>query len=180
MQEKDQQASEADVIEIVESPINESVEGLVDIIDAPEMFDPVMEILGGYPWVKGLLVFLFFIVTAKLITWIVLPIIRKLAARTASHVDDKIVIMLKTPLFWTVTLIGFLVAATVSAVGEKANNILVSTVTSILIFLWMLFAMQLSKLLLQVASGRASDHALIRPQTLPLFTNLFAITFFIF
>ncbi|MEW8625557.1 MAG: mechanosensitive ion channel family protein [Candidatus Thiodiazotropha sp.] len=180
MQEKDQQASEADVIEIVESPINESVEGLIDIIDAPEMFDPVMEIFGGYPWVKGLLVFLFFIVTAKLITWIVLPIIRKLAARTASHVDDKIVIMLKTPLFWTVTLIGFLVAATVSAVGEKANNILVSTVTSILIFLWMLFAMQLSKLLLQVASGRASDHALIRPQTLPLFTNLFAITFFIF
>ncbi|WP_235615331.1 mechanosensitive ion channel family protein [Candidatus Thiodiazotropha endoloripes] len=44
----------------------------------------------------------------------------------------------------------------------------------------MLFAIRLSKLLLQVASSRASDHAVIRPQTLPLFTNLFAITFFIF
>jgi small-conductance mechanosensitive channel len=38
----------------------------------------------------------------------------------------------------------------------------------------------LSKLLLQIASSRASDNALIRTQTLPLFTNLFAITLFIF
>ncbi|RLW66029.1 MAG: mechanosensitive ion channel protein [gamma proteobacterium symbiont of Stewartia floridana] len=180
MAENGQQASDAEEIEIADSPINDSVEGLVDIIDAPQMLGPVMEIFGGYPWVKGILIFLFFILIAKLLTWVFLPIIRRLAARTASHVDDKIIMMLKAPLFWTVTLIGLLVATTVSSLGDPINKILLSTVTSVLVFLWMLFAIRLSKLLLQVASSRASDHAVIRPQTLPLFTNLFAITFFIF
>ncbi|MCG7899419.1 MAG: mechanosensitive ion channel family protein [Candidatus Thiodiazotropha lotti] len=180
MPEKDQEASEAEGMEIADSPINDSVEGLVEIIDAPEVLDPVMEIFGGYPWVKGILIFVFFILIAKLLTWVFLPIIRRLAARTASHVDDKIIMMLKAPLFWTVTLIGLLVASTVSSLGDQLNNILLSIVTSVLVFLWMLFAIRLSKLLLQVASSRASDHAVIRPQTLPLFTNLFAITFFIF
>ncbi|MCG7927377.1 MAG: mechanosensitive ion channel family protein [Candidatus Thiodiazotropha taylori] len=180
MAENGQQASDAEEIEIADSPINDSVEGLVDIIDAPEMLGPVMEIFGGYPWVKGILIFLFFILIAKLLTWVFLPIIRRLAARTASHVDDKIIMMLKAPLFWTVTLIGLLVATTVSSLGDPINKVLLSTVTSVLVFLWMLFAIRLSKLLLQVASSRASDHAVIRPQTLPLFTNLFAITFFIF
>ncbi|MCG7874077.1 MAG: mechanosensitive ion channel family protein [Candidatus Thiodiazotropha lotti] len=180
MPENDQQASEAEEIGIADSPINDSVEGLVDIIDAPEILDPVMAIFGGYPWVKGILIFLFFILIAKLLTWVFLPIIRRLAAKTTSHVDDKIIIMLKAPLFWTVTLIGLLVATTVSSLGDQINSILLSAVTSVLVFLWMLFAIRLSKLLLQVASSRASDHAVIRPQTLPLFTNLFAITFFIF
>ncbi|MCG8017431.1 MAG: mechanosensitive ion channel family protein [Candidatus Thiodiazotropha sp. 'RUGA'] len=180
MAENGQQASDAEEIEIADSPINDSVEGLVDIIDAPQMLGPVMEIFGGYPWVKGILIFLFFILIAKLLTWVFLPIIRRLAARTASHVDDKIIIMLKAPLFWTVTLIGLLVATTVSSLGDQINKILLSAVTSVLVFLWMLFAIRLSKLLLQVASSRASEHAVIRPQTLPLFTNLFAITFFIF
>ncbi|MCG7968277.1 MAG: mechanosensitive ion channel family protein [Candidatus Thiodiazotropha taylori] len=180
MAENGQQASDAEEIEIADSPINDSVEGLVDIIDAPQMLGPVMEIFGGYPWVKGILIFLFFILIARLLTWVFLPIIRRLAARTASHVDDKIIMMLKAPLFWTVTLIGLLVATTVSSLGDQINKILLSAVTSVLVFLWMLFAIRLSKLLLQVASSRANDHAVIRPQTLPLFTNLFAITFFIF
>jgi small-conductance mechanosensitive channel len=180
MSDKDQAASESEKIELADSPINESVEELVGVIDAPEILDPIIEVFGGYPWVKGIVIFLFFIFIAKFITWVVLPIVRKLAARTASRVDDKIIIMLKAPLFWTVTLVGLLVAASVSAVGNEISSILLSLVTSILVFLWMLFAMRLSKLLLQVASSRASDHALIRPQTLPLFTNLFAITFFIF
>ncbi|WP_235615330.1 hypothetical protein [Candidatus Thiodiazotropha endoloripes] len=99
MPEKDQEASEAEGMEIADSPINDSVEGLVEIIDAPEVLDPVMEIFGGYPWVKGILIFVFFILIAKLLTWVFLPIIRRLAARTASHVDDKIIMMLKAPLF---------------------------------------------------------------------------------
>ncbi|MBW9271742.1 MAG: mechanosensitive ion channel family protein [Candidatus Thiodiazotropha sp. (ex. Lucinisca nassula)] len=144
------------------------------------MLGPIMEIFAGYPWVKGILIFLFFILIAKLLTWVFLPIIRRLAARTASHVDDQIIMMLKAPLFWTVTLVGLLVATTVSSPGDQTNSILLSTVTSVLVFLWMLFAIRLSKILLQVTSSRANDHAVIRPQTLPLFTNLFAITFFIF
>jgi small-conductance mechanosensitive channel len=176
----DEDQSESEQVELADSPINDSVEELVGVIDTPEILDPVIEIFGGYPWAKGVVIFLFFIFIAKLITWVVLPIVRKLAARTTSQVDDNVVVMLKAPLFWTVTLIGLLVSTSVSEISESANRILLSVVTSILVFLWMLFAVRLSKLLLQVASSRASDHALIRPQTLPLFTNLFAITFFIF
>lgn len=164
----------------VESVLTEGMEELVEKIDVPVQLEPFVAMFGNQPWIKGLLVLFIFLVLAKVVEWVVIPLIRRLTARTSTHIDDLIVTHIRNPMFWTIALIGALVAAAVSGVDAESRSAMTSFVISVLIFLWMLFAVRASKLILSAASQYAKPKALVRPQTLPLFTNLIAIAIIVF
>ncbi|MEW8064989.1 MAG: mechanosensitive ion channel domain-containing protein [Candidatus Thiodiazotropha endolucinida] len=166
--------------EPVESALKSGMEQLVDKIDVPDQLEPLIVLFGNQPWVKGLIVLLIFIVLAKVVEWIVIPLVRRLTSHTSTHIDDLIVQYLRSPLFWTLALIGIVASSSMVGIEESVRNALVSFVLSVLILLWMLFAVRISKLLLSEASRRAKPNAMVRPQTLPLFTNIAAITIIIF
>lgn len=166
--------------EPVESALKSGMEQLVDKIDVPDQLEPVIALFGNHPWVKGLIVLLIFIVLAKVVEWIVMPLVRKLTSHTSTHIDDLIVQYLRSPLFWTLALIGIVASSSMMGIDESVRSTLVSFVLSVLILLWMLFAVRISKLLLSEASRRAKPNAVVRPQTLPLFTNIAAITIIVF
>ncbi|MES9841351.1 MAG: mechanosensitive ion channel family protein [Candidatus Thiodiazotropha endolucinida] len=166
--------------EPVESALKSGMEQLVDKIDVPDQLEPVIALFGNHPWVKGLIVLLIFIVLAKVVEWIVMPLVRRLTSHTSTHIDDLIVQYLRSPLFWTLALIGIVVSSSMMGIDESVRSTLVSFVLSVLILLWMLFAVRVSKLLLSEASRRAKPNAMVRPQTLPLFTNIAAITIIVF
>ncbi|MCG7862065.1 MAG: mechanosensitive ion channel family protein [Candidatus Thiodiazotropha endolucinida] len=166
--------------EPVESALKSGMEQLVDKIDVPDQLEPVIALFGNHPWVKGLIVLLIFIVLAKVVEWIVMPLVRRLTSHTSTHIDDLIVQYLRSPLFWTLALIGIVASSSMMGIDESVRSTLVSFVISVLILLWMLFAVRISKLLLSEASRRAKPNAVVRPQTLPLFTNIAAITIIVF
>ncbi|MES9825363.1 MAG: mechanosensitive ion channel domain-containing protein [Candidatus Thiodiazotropha endolucinida] len=166
--------------EPVESALKSGMEQLVDKIDVPDQLEPLIVLFGNHPWVKGLIVLLIFIVLAKVVEWIVIPLVRRLASHTSTHIDDLIVQYLRSPLFWTLALIGIVASSSMVGIEESVRSALASFVLSVLILLWMLFAVRISKLLLSEASRRAKPNAMVRPQTLPLFTNIAAITIIIF
>lgn len=174
------EAAKGEVVAPVESALTTGVEELVEKIDVPEQLEPLIALFGDHPWVKGLLVLAIFFALAKIVEWILIPLIRRFTSRTSPHVGDLIVHHVRSPLFWSISLIGVLVAATSSGIGERVHSTLVSIVLSVLIFLWMLFAVRVSRLLLSAASQRAKPNAIVRPQTLPLFINLMAIAIFVF
>jgi small-conductance mechanosensitive channel len=166
--------------EPVESTLNSSMERLVDSIDVPDQLEPLVALFGNQPWIKGILVLLLFLALAKIVELVVIPLVRKVTTRTSTLVDDLIVQQLRSPLFWTLASIGLLAAAAITGIDKGIRSTLASLVMSVLIFLWMLFAVRASKLLLSTASGRAKQNALVRPQTLPLFTNVAAIAILAF
>ncbi|MEW8525320.1 MAG: mechanosensitive ion channel family protein [Candidatus Thiodiazotropha endolucinida] len=166
--------------EPVESALKSGMEQLVDKIDVPDQLEPIIALFGNHPWVKGLIVLLIFIVLAKVVEWIVMPLVRRLTSHTSTHIDDLIVQYLRSPLFWTLVLIGIVASSSMMGIDESVRSTLVSFVLSVLILLWMLFAVRISKLLLSEASRRAKPNAMVRPQTLPLFTNIAAITIIVF
>ena len=163
----------------VEELVEKSVDGLAETIGIPEQMQPLADLLGEQPWLQGLAVLLIFFVMAKVFEWVIIPFIRRLIVRTSPHVGDSVVRHVRSPLFWTISLIGVLAAARVAGLHEKLGSTAVSLVVSILIILWMLFALRVSKLLLLAASDRARPKAIVRPQTLPLFINLVAIAIFV-
>ncbi|MEW8691051.1 MAG: mechanosensitive ion channel domain-containing protein [Candidatus Thiodiazotropha endolucinida] len=166
--------------EPVESALKSGMEQLVDKIDVPDQLEPLIALFGNQPWVKSLIVLLIFIVLAKVVEWIVIPLVRRLTSHTSTHIDDLIVQYLRSPLFWTLVLIGIVASSSMVGIEESVRSALASFVLSVLILLWMLFAVRISKLLLSEASRRAKPNAMVRPQTLPLFTNIAAITIIIF
>lgn len=163
----------------VEELVEKSVEDFVEKVGVPEQLQPLVELMGGQPWVKGLLVLLVFFALAKIVEWGLIPFVRRFTSRTSPQVGDLVVSHIRSPLFWSIALMGVLVAATAAGLADGARDTLVSAVISVLIFLWMLFTLRVSKLLLSAASEKARSKAIVRPQTLPLFINLVAISIFV-
>lgn len=164
----------------VESALTTGIEELVEIIEVPDQLQPVATLFGDQPWIQGLVVLVLFFILAKVFQSVVILIVKRVTGHTSTNLNDLIVRHIRSPLFWSIALLGGLVAASVVGLDEGLRETLVSVVVSVLIFLWMLFSIRTSKLLLSMASERAADSAMVRPQTLPLFTNLAAIAIFVF
>jgi len=136
---------------------------------------PLITLLGNTPLTKGLVVLLLSLIVAKLVAMIVNRGIRKLTLHTENNLDDQIITLIHRPLFWSVTLVGLLLAVMVAQLGDQTQQLTRSTVFSLLGFWWMLFALRASKILIQALAEKGDDANLIRSQTQPLFTNLAAV-----
>lgn len=158
----------------VDSAITSGIEKLLGMIEVPDPLQPLVTLIGDNAWLGGLLAVLVFLALAKVVEWILIPAIKRLTSRTDTQIDDVIVLHLRRPLYWTVALLGVLIASSVLGI-EQGRNTLISFILSVLIYLWMLFGLRVSKALLAITSEQAQTSAVVRPQTLPLFTNLAAI-----
>ncbi len=136
---------------------------------------PLITLFGNTPHMKGLVVLLLSFIAAKVVAIVVNRGIRKLTEHTANDLDDQIITLLQRPLFWTVSLVGLLLAVMVAQLGDQVQQLTRSVVFSLLAFWWMTFALRASKLVIAALSHRGDDASLIRPQTQPLFTNLAAV-----
>ncbi|MCW8949667.1 MAG: mechanosensitive ion channel family protein [Sedimenticola sp.] len=140
-----------------------------------EQLKPVIGLFGQSPYMKAAVVLLLSLLAAKLVGLFVNRGIRKLTGHTKTSLDDELITLLHRPLFWTVVLLGMLLAATVA---ELSPTLLVATraaIISLLLFWWMLFGLRASRVILSSFSRHGDETSLVRPQTLPLFTNLVAI-----
>jgi MscS family membrane protein len=140
-----------------------------------ESLKPLIELFGQSPYIQGLVVLALGLITAWLVGLLVNRGIRKLTRHTRTSLDDQIIELLHRPLFWTLALIGLLLALEVALLPARVLEIGRSLVSSLLIFLWMLFALRASRLAITTISRHSRGASLIRQQTLPLFTNLAAV-----
>ncbi len=140
-----------------------------------EKLTPVISMFGQSPLMKALMVILLSTLVARLVGVIVNRVIRRFTDRTASTLDDKIVELIHRPLFWTVTLLGLLLAAMVADIPQTALDITRSVLITALIVWWMLFALRVTRLALISFSINRTPTSVLRPQTLPLFTNMSAV-----
>jgi small-conductance mechanosensitive channel len=136
---------------------------------------PVISLFGDSPWLKAGVIILLSMFAALLAKWLVRRGIRRLTSKTRTSFDDQIISLLHRPVFWTVMLLGLQLAAQVGGFSKSLLDISSASISSILILLWMVFAIRASRILVLVMSNRSSDSSLIRPQTMPLFTNLAAV-----
>ena len=126
-------------------------------------------------YIKAAAVLVLALTAAQLIEMVVELAIRRFAQKPDTPLNDKLVGILHQPLFWTVILLGLVIAVSLVKAPAGLEHGISSAVFSILVFLWMLFALRVSRMLLQRMSRRRGKARLITSQTLPLFTNLAAV-----
>ncbi len=128
-----------------------------------------------HAYIKAAVVLAVALATAQLIELVVENVIHRLAKKTNSALDDKLVGGMHRPLFWTVILLGLVIALSTAGVSPGLEQVVRSVTFSILVFLWMLFALHVSRIVLHSISRRRGRTKLVSSQTLPLFTNLAAV-----
>ncbi|MCG6975790.1 MAG: mechanosensitive ion channel family protein [Acidiferrobacterales bacterium] len=147
----------------------------MDIQSINAFLDPVVRLFGNQPWIRAIVVFLLFLITAQLIANVLVKVIAHYLHKTRTRIDDAIISMLRRPLFWTLVMIGVMASIASlkppTGVMSATRGIILTT----LIFTWSVFAAQIIRLILKAMSLRATSTASVRPQTLPLFNNLTSV-----
>jgi len=140
-----------------------------------QYIQPYIGWVGNHPYIKAIIILGLAFALASVISFIIAILIGRLTRRTATTVDDEIVRNLRMPLYWSVIQVGALAALAILNIPENTTAIVRGMILSLLITIWSVFTIRLLRILIKTASARAGVHAVIRPQTLPLFNNIVVV-----
>ena len=139
-----------------------------------QRLEPLLSYLGDYPLALTLIITIASLLTAWLLTTIMNSLLGKLANKTRIRADDQLVILLRRPLFWTISFTGLLMAMLPLNLSPTSYGIIQSFVATLLILLWTGFLFRAVRVVLKAITETttAGSQSLVRLQTLPLFQNL--------
>ncbi len=144
-----------------------------------EVWRDVGDFFERYPYAEALAIVVAFALAAKLTDWLLTGSVRRFAARSESEFDDKLVDLMHRPIFTTVALVGLILATyrlDLSTTLEKNTVLIVQT---ILVIVWIVFALRFSRLLLGTMTRSTDRFGIVQPTTEPLLSNAAAVIFFV-
>jgi len=124
--------------------------------EMPEPLQSAVEIFSDYPIVLSLLILVLAFIIASIATAIVIKVIGRLVKRTNVRWDDQLIAAFHKPLFWSLVLIGTVLAI----------------IATTLVVIWTGFLLRFIRIVLRAMSRSARENSMVRPQTQPLFENL--------
>ncbi len=161
-------------------PLSEPLSDQGSILtDAYSKLDPVLGFFSDYPFAIFIVVVSISLILAKVATSILTTLIAQLTRRTTIHWDDQINRLLSGPVFWTLFLLGLLMAVIPLKLSPASDSFTQSLVATVLIILWSSFFLRVIVIVLRAISLNAKQQSFVRPQTKPLFQNLAYIFVFI-
>jgi MscS family membrane protein len=133
------------------------------------------EFLEPYPALQALELIVAFLILAALSDRLITGIVSRMAARTETDLDDRLLAALHRPIFTSVALVGLVLGTYQLDLGEQALLTVTSTVKTILIVIWLVFGLRFTRLMLEAVKGRSERFDFIQPTTEPLIRNALAV-----
>jgi len=137
-----------------------------------DYFRPVIDLFGDHPYLRAIAVLVLAFAIANILAFVISKIVGKLVLKTGNRLDDHVTKLLRTPVYWTVILVGTLMAIELLQLPAALSKVGRGTILSILILIWAGFVIRVARLFIRTMSARSGIHSVIRPQTQPLFNNI--------
>ena len=129
----------------------------------------ILEYIRSHPLVLASVIVASSLLAGVIVDLIVIQVLRRLASKTKTDVDDKIIAALKKPVFLTVVLIGIGAAFHVVTQNETVRYVGDSLASTVIVILWAGVGLSIAKALLTALARRAETGGLVQPRTLPVF-----------
>jgi len=123
-------------------------------------------------WASALIVAVGSILVAWIVEVAIIGILRRIASRTASDLDDKVLELLKRPIYVSVLLFGFDWSLHRLGPHDNVARLGRAALVTVAIAFWTVALMRLSRVVLRAASQRKRVSGILQAQTLPLFDIL--------
>lgn len=149
------------------------MDGFINVIRG--WIDASVAMLGPNPYLQALVLFLASVVVAKLASVFLCRGIGRWAKRSKTNLDDQFIRLVDRPVFVTLVLIGLVLATLRLGLTDRTTQVTISSLKSIGVWVWMVFAMRFTKLLLTVLSTMRDRFAFIDARTRPLLQNIAVI-----
>jgi MscS family membrane protein len=115
---------------------------------------------------------------ARLLDLVIARGILRLARKTQTTIDDRLVELLHRPLFTTVVLLGLLIALHIIAPNERVAHIGAVSVQTLVIVLWTTFAIRASRVVILAAANDETHLRFIQPATRTMFETVATLGLF--
>lgn len=145
----------------------------------PQFVQDWIDSLQAYPLLQALVVILAFLILAAIVNRLICGIVSRMVARTETDLDDRVLKALHRPIFFTVALIGLLIATEFLTLSQGVEDFTDSAIRTLLIVIWFVFAVRFSRLLLEVMGSEETRFQLVEPTTEPLLRNAILVVLFI-
>jgi len=135
----------------------------------------VYDILNN-PFLTAILYIIVFFMLAKIIDFIVTKIILRFTKKTKTTLDDKIIAIIHQPLFFTIFLVGFIVAFSQFDLNEKFVFPFNSFIYSVILIIWTVASIRTSRVIINIAFHKFLDVTGLSKDILPLFVTISKVT----
>jgi len=147
--------------------------------DLLNTLQPYLGYFGDRVWIQALVI----MGVSFLIAWIfnnfVISTLKNLASKTHIRFDNQLIDLLHGPIYTSVILIGLALAANILNLGEFFEFVVFSSLQTIAYFIWTVFLLRVTKIVLRHIAQDEQHIGILHPQTLPLFENIANITIFV-
>ncbi len=123
------------------------------------------------PWVLAILVLVLSVLVARLVDLVICRAVLRLARKTKTVLDERLVEVLHRPLFISVLLIGIYVALSILDVPPALFRALVGLLKTIAIVMWTTTLLRVFSAVLEALSRLSERVQWLDQRTLPLFDN---------
>jgi MscS family membrane protein len=130
--------------------------------------DIVLE-LAQEPLVRAAAGILGSLVAAWFFELVIATVLARLAAKTKTDADDKVIEIIRRPIFLTVLLWGLGYSSSVLLDGDNYQSWVVPLLETLTIFIWSVAGTRVGIVVLSAIAARDRPRAMVNPRTLPVF-----------
>ena len=120
-------------------------------------------------YIQALVAVVLSLALAKLTDWIITRVIMRVARKTKSELDDRLIRILHRPVFVSVLLVGLTLSFLLVAPSEAIRWFWKSSVATLVVLIWVTFGVQASTIVFSWLTRETKRASAIQPATRPLF-----------
>ena len=135
------------------------------------------ELIGPNPYLQALVIAVVFILIGKIADWILSRAVGKVASRSKTDVDDRLVALLHQPIFMSFVLVGLGLATQRLQLAGPPTFITLGILKTFAVAIWYNMLRQLTDVLVQTAR-RNSSSKLVQTGMLALIQNVAKVVLF--
>ena len=123
------------------------------------------------PVIQAILYVIGSLAAAKIADWIITTILSRLANRTSSTIDDRIIQILHRPIYYSILFMGLGISITLLQLPEIITFIFIGLFKSMAILIWSVALFQAFMHFINWYSQQTKGKSIVQTHTLPLFDN---------
>ena len=137
-----------------------------------QILQQISEYLPDSRIVQAVIIVIAAVLLSRLVSLLIDTTLKRLAGRTRSDLDDKMIAFVQDPLTKTIVLVGLALAVANLGLDDKVVFVMVKLLLTIMVIVWAFPLAGLLKSLFGAASSAREHFGAIQPTTLPLFNNV--------
>ena len=130
------------------------------------------------PVIQAILYVIGSLAAAKIADWIITTVLSRLANRTSSTIDDRIIQILHRPIYYSILFMGLGISITLLQLPEIITFIFIGLFKSMAILIWSVALFQAFMHFINWYSQQTKGKSIVQTHTLPLFDNVGKVIIF--